>query len=253
MRTPVALAGLAAAALLAACGSSTATSTASTTSSSAPAAAASSATPSPSAAASTTGLASRSATEIVAATQKALASAPSVRVSGQATSDGATTKIDLRLKRDAGATGTIVVKNGTLSIVRVGKVAYLKGDRKFYTAAAGAQSAQLLAGKWIKVRSSSSSFASFLAFTDLTTFGDQVTKPTGTVRKGAVRTVDGQRGIEVTDGDGVLVVALDGPAYPLFIGPSKGSTGEGFTFSDYGKAVALAAPPAGQVVEVPVP
>ncbi len=241
MRTPLAVAALATVALLTACGSG-ATSTAAT-----------SATASALSASASGGPENEPAAAIVATAEKALASATTVHVAGAATANGETTRIDLRLKRDAGAVGTVAANTGSVSLVRVGQVAYIKGDTQFYTSVAGGQAAKLLAGKWIKVNSSSSGFASILEFTDLATFAKQVTKPTGTVKKGAVRSVAGVRGIEVTDSDGVLVVALEGPAYPLFVGPAKGSTGQGFTFSDYNQPVTLTPPPADQVVDVPIP
>lgn len=252
MRTLPSAAALAAAALLAGCGGSASSTGAQSSGAPAASMSPSAATaPSPSASAAP-GRAGQSAKDLVTAARTALASAPSVRIAGRATQNGETTRIDLHLVRGRGATGTITVKGGALDVVRIGSVAYIKGDSRFWTANAGSAEAKVLADKWIKVRSSSSSFASFLEFTDLATFAKEVTKPTGTLRKGSVRSVGGSRGIELTDGEGVLVVALDGKAYPLFVGPQAETGGEGFTFSDYGRPVALKAP-AGPVVDVPLP
>ena len=56
-----------------------------------------------------------------------MASARTVHVTGAATEKGETTRIDLRLKRGAGAVGSIGVAKGSLNLIRLGKVAYVEG------------------------------------------------------------------------------------------------------------------------------
>jgi hypothetical protein len=244
MRLPLSLAAAAgAAALLAACGGSSggagAAATQGLAASSAPAAA-----PSPAASASAAGL---------AATQKAFASASSVHLKGTFGQDGQAVKLDMRLKRGVGATGSVAVGGKPLELTRVGKAAYIRGSKAFYAGLMPASAAQQLAGKWLKVTSSSKDFASLLDLTDFASFAKGAFKPAGAVGKGTAVTVGGRRVVELKDSDGSrLDVSLDGPAYPVRIsGPTSEGAGQGLTFTEYGAPVVVKVPPASQVVAVP--
>jgi hypothetical protein len=259
MRATLFVSAAAAAALLAGCGGSGAGAGAAASTPAAGAAVAqnSPAVPVPSspAAASSAagGLAGASAAQILTAAQKAFASASSVRLSGTVSDGGQKISIDLRVKRGAGATGTLTLDGKPVTIRRIGKTAYVRGSSAFYAALMDASTARLLEGKWLKMSSSSKDFASLLQLTDLQTFAKGVFTPTGAVGKGAVTTYAGHRVVELRDGDGsTLDVALDGPAYPLRVtGPASAGAGQGLTFTAYGAAVPLSAPPASQVVAIP--
>ena len=257
MRPPLVVSAAVAAALLAGCGGSGggAATPAATPSSPAAPASSSPAPSSPAAAPSpSTGvLADASAGEILAAAQKAFASAPSVRLAGTVTDSGQKIGIDLRIKKGAGAAGTLTLGGKPVSILRIGSSAYIRGSSAFYAGLMDASTARLLAGKWLKMSSSSKDFASLLQLTDLQTFAKGVFTPTGAVGKGAVTRYAGRRVVELRDGDGsTLDVALDGPAYPLRVtGPASAGAGQTLTFTAYGAAVPLSPPPAAQVVATP--
>ncbi len=218
------------------------------------AASAPAATPSPAAsapAASAAGLEGASADEILAATQKAFASASSVHLKGTFGQAGQAVTLDMRLRRGVGATGSVAVGGKPLELTRVGKAAYIRGSKAFYAGLMPASAVQQLAGKWLKVTSSSKDFASLLELTDFASFAKGAFKPAGAVGKGTVVTVGGRRVVELKDSDGsTLDVSLEGPAYPVRIsGPT--SEGAGLTFTEYGAPVVVKAPPASQVVAVP--
>jgi hypothetical protein len=178
-----------------------------------------------------------------------------VRIAGRVVDSGQTTMIDMRIERGGGARGTVTVGGNPVTLLRVGSVAYVKGSSSFYTATAGATAARLLAGKYLKVSSTSKTFSALLSITDLDSFAKELFTPQGTLTKGGVTTVAGRRAVELRDGQGSrLYVSLQGPAYPLkIVPPPSASAGQGITFSDYGSAVALTPPPASQVLSVPVP
>lgn len=255
MRLPLTLAAAAgAAALLAACGGSSGGAGAAATQGLAASAPAASLSPSASpAAAAAGGLESASAEEILAATQKAFASASSVHLKGTFGQAGQAVELDMRLKRGVGATGSVAVGGKPLELTRVGKVAYIRGSKAFYAGLMPAAAAQQLAGKWLKVTSSSKDFASLLELTDFASFAKGAFKPTGAVGKGTVVTVGGHRVVELKDGDGSkLDVSLEGPAYPVRVsGPTSQGASQGLTFTEYGAPVVVKAPPASQVVAVP--
>jgi len=264
MRVPWYAAAAGAAVLLAGCGGSSGGAAATAgASGSATAAAGTSATTtatasvttSPTASPTSRDLASTSAAAILAASKAAFAKAPTVHLKGTFVENGKSTGMDIRFKRGAGAHGVITLDGNDLELIRAGKVAYIKGTTAFWTATLNADAAKLLGGKYLKVSSTSKSFAPLLTATDVDSFAKELFTPKGPVTKGGVSTVTGKRAIALVDSDGSkLYVSLQGPAYPLEIDPPPSSgSGQGFTLSDYGAPVPLTPPPASQVLSVPVP
>jgi hypothetical protein len=227
VRTALAVVGTASAVLLTACGGS------STTAGAAP----------KSSAAATNGVDKLSATEIVSKMQAAAGAATSVHVAGKS----GTTSIDLKMGAGS-ADGTVGLGAGNVEIVRIGEQLYLKGDKAFWTQSASASVAGVVAGKYVKI--SGTQAAQYALFTRMSDFFGQALKPSGTVTKGAVTTIDGQRAIGLIDTDGsVLYVALDGPPLPIKTTNTGSDAGE-VDFTGWNQAVTVAAPPASQVLDL---
>jgi hypothetical protein len=93
--------------------------------------------------------------------------------------------------------------------------------------------------------------AQYALFTKMSDFFGQALKPSGTVTKGAVSTIDGKRAIALTDtSDGsIMYVALDGPPLPIKTTNTGSNAGE-VDFSGWNQAVTVAAPPASQVLDL---
>ncbi len=161
----------------------------------------------------------------------------------------ADTTLDLTVGKDT-ASGSVTQGGLTAQLLAVGGTTYIKGDKAFWDSSAGTGSGDVLAGKWVVAGSTKGADTSGLdAFTDVGRAVDTILSPGGTVTKGGVSTVGGQRVVALTDSDGsTLYVALDGPPYPVRIVP-KDPTTDPPTFSDWNVPVTIASPPPDQVVD----
>lgn len=193
------------------------------------------------------GVASKSAEEIVAEAKKAADSASSVHVSGSVNSGGSAVTLDLNLASGKGATGQISQNGSTFKVIIDGGNAYISGSDAFYRKLGGAAAAQLLAGKWLKISTSTPEFASFGSLTNMRKLLDTVLVGHGSLEKGSTTTVGGQQAIAVKDTTrgGSLYVATNGKPYPLQI--TKGGSEAGtISFDKWDEPVAIS-PPASSV------
>lgn len=244
--SPLAAAVVGAALLLTACGSSggsTAT---------APAASASaSPTPTPT----PTPFAGQTAEQILATSKKAAVAAKSVHVKGQVTQDGQTMELDMTLAAGGLADGTMKLDGGLLTLRRVGKEAYMQGDKTFWAANGAAEVATLLSGKWIKMPIQQKDFGDFNSMTDLATFVTEGLVPEGTLTRVDGKTVDGVETVGLDDGTkegaGVLYISTGTPPYPLLSEPAAGSTStDRIAFTEWDAPVTITAPPADEVIDI---
>ena len=138
---------------------------------------------------------------------------------------------------------------GAVEVVWVGGSYYLKADAATWKTLGNAKASALLAGKYAKITDTMAT--GYKSFTDMSEFFTGTLKPTGTVSKGDVSTVDGQRVIALVDGsDGsLLYIALDGQPYPLKTSKS-GADGGAVTFSDWNNSDTVATPAAADVVDL---
>jgi hypothetical protein len=190
------------------------------------------------------GEASKSAPAILADARQAALSADSVRVSGTIHDAGQTIGLDLSITKGDGG-GTMTIQGSKVDVVRIGNTAYIRAGADFYRkVGAGAAAGGLLAGKWLKLPTSTPNFAQLVELTDLHAFVAQALKPDGTVTKGDEKTVDGQKAIELKSSKGgSLFVATTGKPYPIEFVGGGGSTSSGkVTLSEWGAAKAPTAP-----------
>jgi hypothetical protein len=189
------------------------------------------------------GVASKNAGEIVGEAKRAADSASSVHVSGSVNSGGSPVTLDLNLAAGKGATGQISQNGSTFKIVIDGSTAYISGSDAFYRKLGGSAAAQLLAGKWLKVTTSTPEFASFGSLTNMRKLLDTVLVGHGSLQKGPSTTVAGQQAIEVKDTTrgGSLYVATTGKPYPLQISKTGSETGA-IKFDNWDEPVTITPP-----------
>jgi hypothetical protein len=171
-----------------------------------------------------------------------VASAKSVHVTGQIAEGGGGLSLDLQLERGKGGSGTITFGEVTIQIVRDGDKLYFKGNQAFLKKYSGA-AAQLLAGKWFVVPSSTKGFSSFAPLTNITgLIGQILGAAPSTLKKGDATTIDGQPALAIVDTTrgGTLYVATTGPVYPLELKPKTGS--QHISFSDWDEPVTITPP-----------
>ena len=230
---------------VAACGSSTTTGSGApagtTPTGAAPAAATTSAAPEDN------GVSALSAEQILTKAKTALGAANAVHIKGTGVDDDGTVKIDMRYGPD-GAVGSFIVSGQRLDLRRVGEVVYIKGDASFWTTFANASVAKLLGGKYVKTSLTDDDLGDLAAATDLSASVDDFLEPDGTISKGGPTTIAGQPAIGLVSKDktdGTLYVATTGRPYPL----SVEGGGNSVTFTGYGEALTVTAPPAAEVVD----
>ncbi len=189
------------------------------------------------------GVASKSATEIVNESKAAADSASSVHVSGSVKSAGSPVTLNLNLVAGKGGTGEISQSGFTFKLILTGDTAYISGSSAFYKHLGGAAAAQLLAGKWLKVPTTTGEFTSFSSLTDMRKLIDTTLASHGTLQKGATTSVGGQKAIAVTDSTkgGTLYVATTGKPYPLQISKDGSESGT-ISFDRWNQPVTISAP-----------
>ena len=189
------------------------------------------------------GVASKSATEIVNESKAAADSASSVHVSGSVKSAGSPVTLNLSLVAGKGGTGEISQSGFTFKLILTGDTAYISGSSAFYKHLGGAAAVQLLAGKWLKVPTTTGEFTSFSSLTDMRKLIDTTLASHGTLQKGATTSVGGQQAIAVTDSTkgGTLYVATTGKPYPLQISKSGSESGT-ISFDRWNQPVTISAP-----------
>jgi len=198
------------------------------------------------------GVADQSAEQILAAAKDALASAESVRVSGNMSEGGSTIGLNLALDADAGGAGTVTIDGQLLELIVTPDTAYLKGDDAFYTSFGLEGAAQLLAGKWLAMPADSPDAAELVQFADIESLAG-ILEAEGTISKGESNTINGVGAISLIDegaaDNGVLWVATEGAAYPLRVNAGDDPS-QAVDFTAYGEPVEVTAPPSDQVVDL---
>jgi len=188
------------------------------------------------------GEASKSGPSILADAQQAALAADSVRIVGSVHNARETISLDLSVAQGSGG-GTITLDGSKVDVIRVGDTAYIRAGADLYQRfGAGAAAARRLAGKWVKVPTTTQKFAQLVSLVDLYSFLTQSLNTNGKVTKGAVKTVDGQEAIELKSAHGgSLYVATSGKPYPIEFTSRVAPAGT-VSLSDWGSAKAPTAP-----------
>jgi hypothetical protein len=189
------------------------------------------------------GVAAKSPNEIVASAKTLADAAKSVHVSGTLKSAGTPITINMTLLAGKGGSGQLSQNGLSFQLIQIHGTVYIKGSAAFYQHIAGAAAANLLQGRWLKAPASTGGLAALASLTDLHKLLDATLASHGTLRKGAVTNVNGQKAIAVTDSStgGTLYVATTGPPYPVKVSMG-GSASGAVTFSQWNQPVTVIAP-----------
>jgi hypothetical protein len=189
------------------------------------------------------GVATKTPTEILAATEAIAEAATFVHVAG--TIGGVATPItfDLDLQAGRGGRGQLTESGLGFELIQLAGTVYIKGSAAFYRHIGGTATAQLLEGKWLRAPTSNAEFASLGALTDLHSLIKKALANHGTLVKGPVTTVDGQKAVGISDSSkgGTLYVATTGPPFPIEVSET-GANGGRISFSRWNKPVSVLAP-----------
>jgi len=225
-RIGIAVAGIAAAALLAGCGGN--------------------------------GFADQSSDEIVKAAKADMGDLTSVKVSGELTSSGQQISLDLQTGTGGNCTGTIGIGDGSAELLGVDGQIWMKPDEAFWRANGGDSADQLIAlvgDKWVVLPSTDQSFTQFC---DVNQLLDQMLKSTddgSTYAKKGTTTVDGDDVVKIEntdpkDGTSMGYVLTDDPHYLVKIEKTEGSDTGSVTFSAFNEKLDVQAPADSDVVDL---
>jgi hypothetical protein len=191
------------------------------------------------------GLASKSASEILAASKDAADSASSVRIASKSSLGPLSLLLNVDLARPGGR-GQVAVGGLSFEVIRTGNTLYLKGNPAFERNLRTTTGLQAPRGGWLKVPINSNQLAQLASVTDLSGELSRLLTRAGPISKGATTTVNGQQAIELKETarlfSGSLYVATSGKPYPLKFVKSGRETGQ-TTFSGWNEPVSLSAPP----------
>lgn len=205
-------------------------------------------TPTPSSTPAPVSIAGLPAAQIIAKTQAAAKAAKSVRVKGAMTDGGEKMAMDVRLTA-AGGSGSITTGGDRVSIIVVGKTAYLRMTDAFWrkqakSKAEGNAIVTLVGGRWIKTALTSKDLGEMAAFASKAGFFDGLFAEAGTLRKTAPKKIGSVACIGLRSSDGTLWVdALTARPIRLEIGR------DALDFTEYNRIAAPTAPPAAQVID----
>lgn len=191
------------------------------------------------------GVASKSPTEILAASKAAAGSASSVHVAGTLTTGGTPITLDLSLAAGHGGRGQISQGGLSFELIVLENTIYIKGSPAFYRHFGGTAAAQLFQGKWLKAPVSGSELATLASLANFGRLLEQTLASHGTVVKGATTSTAGEPSIELRDTthNSSLFVATTGKPFPLELVKRGAETGR-ISFSEWDKPVSISAPPA---------
>ncbi len=189
---------------------------------------------------------SKSAAEILAASRAAALSASSVHVLTKVSiGKHQVANDDQELAGDGGRAKLSLVGR-RYEAIRIGNTVYVKGGPAFYRTLERRTGAHVPEGAWVKAPADSAQLAQFAYLTDLSKeLGFQL-RSNGSLTKGAITTIEGQKAIELKDTAGkrstrALYVATTGKPYPLQIVRHGVETAQ-TTFTGWNRSTQLTAP-----------
>jgi hypothetical protein len=202
--------------------------------------------------------AGRTGKAVLGSASDAMRAASSMTVDVRTTGNTASEEVHMTaaLTKTGKCAASIDDNGDTFQIIGTGAAYYMKADAHYWKAKGGASGkvmGTLAGGKWLKVPAPLASNAGFKEFCDLTTLMSSLTGASGAVTKGRLVEYDGKQVLPLTlhpsDGDTVVYVATTGAPYFLKAYTPNDSSNVA-TFSGFGEKASIAAPPAGQTVDL---
>jgi hypothetical protein len=190
------------------------------------------------------GVASKSASKILAASIAAADSATSVHVAGKNSQGPLSLTVNLDLASNGGR-ARVSALGAAYELIRLGNTLYLKGNSAFDTRLDSTTGLHVPKGVWLKAPADSGPTAQLASFTDLRGELKRLLNTTNPVVTGHTTTVNGQKAIELRETaklfTGSRFIATTGKTYPIELVKRGRETGL-ITFSAWNQPVSLTAP-----------
>jgi hypothetical protein len=186
------------------------------------------------------GVASKSASEILAAARSAAEGASAVHISGEFVQGKIGSAINVDAASSHGARGTISLGSIHLEIILIGDTLYVKGKPG------------LPANKWVKGPTSNAQLAGLAIYITQTRLLKRLLSTASTVTKGAKTTLNGKKVVELKEAGsrvfqvrklytGSLYISTTGKPYPIQL-VKRGLEHGTMTFSRWNEPVSLSVP-----------
>ncbi|WP_406863011.1 hypothetical protein ABZO31_22235 [Streptomyces sp. HUAS MG47] len=218
-----------------------------------------------------------SADEIAERAVDATTSAKSLRMTGRVSAEGQPVNVDFSVNDRAECTGRLTVEGGIAEVRQKDKVAYMKGDEKFWRVSMTAQglppaqieaTLELLKGRWVKFAAGQPGSAELAGVCDLEALLADLEQDEA-ARTGMTRAKDGRIGSTPTAtlvkqkadaggsphgrsprGSTTVSVAMKGKPYILRIVRTGGEDPGTIRFSAFDKPVKVVTPPADETIDL---
>jgi hypothetical protein len=192
--------------------------------------------------ASSNGVASKSPSEILAASQSAASGAKSVHLAGSLVSGGTPLSLNLDLAAGKGARGEVAQRGLSFELIALGGEVYIYGSPAFYQHFGGNPALALFQGRWLKAPANSAEFASLRAVTEMRALMGALLQSHGTLEPAGVAVIGRQKAVGIRDGSngGTLYVATTGKPYPVAV--KSGAGGGRLVLNRWDEPVSITAP-----------
>jgi len=191
------------------------------------------------------GIQSKSPDDIVAAALAAGSGARSVWIHGSALDNGSPLAVDLHITKDGGY-GHLLAGGLSFDVIRLGPVAYFRGDLAFWRKAghASASLASLFAGKWMKVSATNKDLGQLVALTQLPVFLHQFLASHGKLTSKGATTFSGIPVVAIEDQreGSLLYVAATGSPYVVALVKKNGNSHGTIRFDGWDRPIVVKAP-----------
>jgi hypothetical protein len=206
----------------------------------------------PSPSATPNGIQNKTAAEIAKTAQSNAVAASAVRMVGGLTEEGTTVAIDASVEKGQDAVGTITIDGVPFELIKIGSVAYFKGNGTVIGAIYGAKTGKAVgSSKWLKVSTNEQQLGQLAGIIDIKGIFEDDPSTDATLTKTGESTINGQPVVAVHDPDptdgGDLYVATTGEALPVRLTAPSGQKGQ-FDFTNWDVPVKVVAPPASETV-----
>jgi len=195
------------------------------------------------------GVADLSATKILAAAEKQLATEDFVTVKGKGKDEEAGSEIEVNMSfAGESVTGNIGFSGMKLELLKADGKSYFKADKEFFqSSGAPAEAMEMIGDKWVLIDPNNQSFGEIGDFVDKKEFFDDLLDPDGKVTKGKEKKVNG-----------VDCVALKSDNGTFYFGKKDGrpislvttDDGEGALDFSYSKVGTVEAPSSDEVIDL---
>ncbi len=192
---------------------------------------------------SSNGVASKPASQILAASTAVAKTASSVRVTTSSSIRGAKLTLDASLAKEKAHAQLSLLGIG-VEAVRVGDTLYIKGNRAFDAHLESTIGVKVPSGVWLK-GPATGTLGQIGAFTDMSREVPLILNARGPLTKGSTVKVNGQSAIELKETaklyTGTLYVATTGQPYPILLRKTGRETGQ-TTFTDWNGSITVDPP-----------